>query len=108
MIVDPDNVVLDLVLRYHPTLDLSPGEAFVTRNSLIVLATNNVREAYGLTVPLSRDGPPSDGQDGVPVRFCLYRLGPTVWKLAPSIRVPRLHAYVTVVGCPDPAPWDLP
>lgn len=103
---DPDSVVLDMVLRYQPTMRLAPGEAFVSRQLLYMLVANNLAEVYGLSINLSWEGGPSDGQEGRPLRFCLYRLGPTVWKLSPSIRAPRLHGYVTIVGCPDPAPWE--
>jgi len=39
-------------------------------------------------------------------RWGLRRLGPGVWTLSPSVHVHGdLHAYVTVVGVPEPAPF---
>ena len=47
--------------------------------------------------------------DGVvrPDRWQLVKLGPGVWDVLPSIHVPgQMHAFVTIVEVPDPAPWE--
>jgi hypothetical protein len=52
------------------------------------------------------DGESSPGGNGAPPRFVLKRLGPGVWKVGPSIVSPGLlHAHVTIVDVPEPAPW---
>jgi hypothetical protein len=38
-------------------------------------------------------------------RFVLRKLGPTVWKLAPSIRHDLLHAFITIVDVPEDVAW---
>lgn len=40
--------------------------------------------------------------------YGFIRLGPGVWKLSggPVAFVDNLAGYVTVTGCPDPAPWE--
>jgi hypothetical protein len=46
--------------------------------------------------------------DGVRAdRWPMARLAPGVWDLPISVHVPgQLHAYVTLIGVPDPAPWE--
>ena len=40
-------------------------------------------------------------------RWPLYRLGPGVWDISKSIHVDgQFHGFVTVVGVPEPAPWE--
>ena len=40
-------------------------------------------------------------------RWGLTRLGPGVWDVKESIVVPgQIHAFVTLVGVPCPAPWE--
>lgn len=40
-------------------------------------------------------------------RWGLVRLGPGVWDIAKSIFAEgQIHAFVTIVGVPDPAPWE--
>ncbi len=95
--LDPSQVVLDLVLRYSPRMP-QMGEAAIMGDGLIFLTRNNRGEAVSMCVPINLDGEPRDGDDP---RFVLCRLGPTVWKLSPSVLHPMLHAYITVVGVPE-------
>lgn len=40
-------------------------------------------------------------------RWGLVKLAPGVWDVPVSIVVPdQIHAFVTVTGVPDPAPWE--
>ena len=40
-------------------------------------------------------------------RWALLKLAPGVWDVLPSIVVPdQIHAFVTLVNVPDPAPWE--
>lgn len=40
-------------------------------------------------------------------RWSLVKLGPGVWDVSPSVVVPgQIHAFVTLVGVPEPAPWE--
>ena len=39
-------------------------------------------------------------------RWHLIQLGPGVWEVSPSLLVPgQIHAFVTLVGVPEPPPW---
>jgi hypothetical protein len=48
---------------------------------------------------------PHIGERELPVAWGMERLGPGVWTLDPSIIVGDVHAFVTLVGVPEPAPW---
>ena len=40
-------------------------------------------------------------------RWPLMKLGPGAWDIPISIHVPdQFHGFVTLVGAPDPAPWE--
>lgn len=54
----------------------------------------------GQEVPLSEGG-------GMDV-YRLERIAPGVWKLRPSLVVEEvdLHAFITIVGVPEPAPFN--
>jgi hypothetical protein len=40
-------------------------------------------------------------------RWPIYQLGPGVWDLSKSVHAEgQYHGFVTVVGVPDPAPWE--
>ncbi len=98
----PENVTLDLVLRMGDKLQ--PGGFISTAPHVIMaLAVNHKGEKVQVMLELHADGAPEDW----PVRFLVYKLAPTVWKVAPSLTVPgMLHAYLTLVGVPSPAPWE--
>ncbi len=103
--LQPHQVVVDLVLVYSPTMP-ALGHAAVLAGNLIIAARNHRGEYVTLSTPVHFDGDSSDGDGGVPPRFVLRRLGPTVWKLAPSLLHPLLHAYLTIVGVPENVTWD--
>ncbi len=45
----------------------------------------------------------------VPSRWLLQRLAPGVWDVPTSIHVPgQFHGFVTLLGVPEPAPWERP
>jgi hypothetical protein len=64
---------------------------------------NHRKRVVMLNVPLSMNEPARIGRDP---RWNLFKLGPTVWKLTPSILDQQIHGYVTVIGVPEPAPWE--
>lgn len=101
--LSPDQVVLDLVLPYSE----SPGKnaaCLTARNVFVVVAQNHRGQFAQVMIKFHLGGEP---EDGPPPRFVLWKLGPTVWKLSPSITAPgMLHAYLTIVKVPDPAPWE--
>lgn len=106
----PSAVVLDLVLAYATTMG-RVGTALIApatfregdRDATLVLTTRNHQGTYvTYNVPVHFSGV----EDVDAPRFLLYRLGPGVWKLAPSVKETNLHAYVTVTDVPDPAPWE--
>ncbi len=104
-LLPPDHVVLHLVLRWTERAFAAPNTARWKPGQLAILAVNH----HGQRVQTWLDNVHADGApaDGPPPRFVLQRLGPTVWTLAPSLVVPgALHAYVTLVDVPDPAPWE--
>jgi hypothetical protein len=86
-----------------------PQSAVVVRDpngfKLLFTATNHRGGICNLGVEINFDGEPRIGDAEVHSRFVFYRLGPGVWKLAPSIDHDTLHAYITVVGVPEPSPW---
>lgn len=105
--IDPRQIVLDLVLEYTDGMPRVPGVAAVLGNQFFFAARNHLGRAVGGYVPVHLDGEasPGDPEAGVPARFVLRRLGPGVWKLAPSVVTDDVHAYVTVIDAPEPAPW---
>lgn len=102
--LEPHQVVLDLVLPFSPIMPRM-GQAAVLKGNLITLAKNHRGQPVSLSVPVFFDGEPFDGDETRPPRFVLRKIGSTVWKLAPSILHPMLHAYLTIVEVPDPCPW---
>ena len=43
-----------------------------------------------------------------PDRWPLCHLGPGVWDVSKSVHVEgQMHAFLTIVGVPEPAPWEL-
>ncbi len=98
---EPHQVCLDIVLQWAEVLGKA-GTAKVVDTTLILCAVNHRKQKVMLNVPLS-DQPARIGRDP---RWNLIKLGPTVWKLTPSILDQRLHGYVTLIGVPEPAPWE--
>jgi hypothetical protein len=107
--LSPDAVVVDLVLRYSAD-ELRPNSFIfcavptdITKRTVAILATNHRDERVQVMFGFHLDGEPCDE----PLRVVMYKLGPTVWKTAPSLRVPgMLHACLTFVDVPEPAPWE--
>lgn len=97
----PHAVVLDLVLRWSDKIG-RVGTAKLNGHSLIVTAQNHRDEFVMATVEINLEGKASID----PPRFVFFKIGPGVWKLAPSIKHDKLHAYITVVDVPEPAPWS--
>lgn len=103
--VDPGNVIVDAILRFSATMP-QLGYAAVL-NGTLVFATRNHQDTYvTLSVPVNLDGAPFEGNATTPPRWVLFKLGPTVWKVSPSVSHPLFHAYLTIVGVPEPAPWE--
>src|SRR5580704_5913673 len=122
---NPSQVVLDIVVRWSETLgdhgdsdhgapsspvlggDWTRGTAKVMKEAggtlLLLFARNHLRRPVSLSLPVHFDG---ESIIGMQPRFILWRLGPHVWKLAPSVATPVLHAYVTIVDVPEPPPWE--
>jgi hypothetical protein len=101
----PRQVVVDLVLTYSPTMPLL-GRAAVFHGSLIFAAKNHRGEFVSMSLgPVHFDGEPFDGDETRPPRWVLHKLGPTVWKLSPSVLDDTLHAYITIVGVPEDVAW---
>lgn len=102
----PSHVVLDLVLTWADKIGKA-GTAKVNGKELIFAAKNHRGVFVMLTTPIHLDGEPEEGdpEKGVPPRFVFFRLGPGVWKLAPSVLTEQLHAYLTIVNVPESPPW---
>jgi len=99
----PHEVCLDIVLKWAETIG-GAGTAKVMGATLILCAVNHRRQKVMMNVPLSDEA----ARIGRDPRWNLVRLGPTVWKLTPSVLDERLHGYVTIVDVPEPAPWLAP
>jgi len=102
----PSAVVLDLVFKWSESIGTA-GTAKVVHDGssyvLLIFARNHQDAFVSLYTPIHFDGEPSEEE---PPRWVLRRLGPGVWKLAPSIFADQLHAYITVIDVPEPAPWE--
>jgi hypothetical protein len=98
----PRQVVLDLVLKWAERIGTA-GTATVRDGAMTYAARNHRGEFTMSSVDVHFVGEPSSES---PPRFVLYKLHPTVWKLSPSVVTDQLHAYLTIVGVPDPAPWE--
>jgi hypothetical protein len=99
----PSAVVLDLVLTWSDKIGKA-GTATISKDGLTFATRNHRGEFVMLSAPVHYDGP---AEDGPPPRFVLRRLGPGVWKLAPSVLTAQLHCYLTIVDVPVPAPWEI-
>lgn len=109
-LMHPHSVVLDVVLTWADTIG-EQGRCKVVYTpeadtwSLLMGLRNHLNEKFLHGVVVHFDGEPVAGTDP---RFMLRKLGPGVWKLSPSILAPKIHAYVTLIGVPEPAPWEGP
>ncbi len=103
--LSPDKITIDIVISFGDKL--GPNACILAApRLLVVLAVNHHGKRVQVMIPFNLDGPV---EDGPPPRFVLFKLGPGVWKLAPSLTVPGLlHAFVTIVHVSDPAPWEVP
>lgn len=99
----PSQVVLDCVLRYSATMPRL-GHAAVLKDNLVIATRNHLGAYVSFVVPVHFDGDPVDGETP---RFVLRKLGPTVWKLAPSLLHDLLHAYLTIVDVPEDVAWPV-
>ena len=98
----PREVVLDLVLPWSESIGKVGAAKVVDGKTLIFMALNHRRECVHMVVPVHFDGTPVLGNNP---RFVMTKLGPGVWKLAPSVSHDQLHAYITIIEVPEPAPW---
>jgi hypothetical protein len=96
----PKEVVVDLVLKCSTTMPRL-GYAAVLHDNLIIATKNHLGQSVSFSLPVNFDGVPVEGDNIPPARFVLFELGPTVWKLAPSILHDTLHAYLTIIGVPE-------
>lgn len=106
--ISPDKVVLDRVLHYNaerlrPYLFQMMGE-----RQIVLLVPNHRNQLVQTSIELHFDdarGPSDPGE--FPPYFVAYKIGATVWKVAPSLTVPgMIHTYLTLVDVPEPAPWE--
>lgn len=104
----PHKVVVDLVLWYLNQMPKNTGYAFRSDSgTLVISAVNHLGQPVCLSLQTHLDGEPFDGDEKTPPRFVLYKIAPSVWKVSPSVLNPMLHAYVTIVDVPEPAPWEV-
>lgn len=104
----PHKVVLDLTLQYLDKMPKNTGYAFRSDAGVLVIsASNHLGQPAYLSFQTHLDGKPFDGDANTPPRFVLYKIAPSVWKVSPSVLSAMLHAYITVVGVPEPAPWEV-
>lgn len=102
--LSPNQVTLDIVLPYA-TDGYGIGVRMINKEPLrlLIVGTNHRGQVFQQIIEPHLDGGPDDGP---PVRFVLFQLGPTVWKITPSLQVPGLvHGYLTFFNVPEPAPW---
>lgn len=104
--LDPSQVVVDAVLTWVPGMPAKPGSGSVLRGNFFMAARNHRGQVVAFGFPVHTDGEPFDGDEKTPPRFVVYKIAPSVWKVSPSISHPLLHAYLTLVGVPEPAPWE--
>ena len=102
--LSPREVVVDLVLQYSASMP-KLGEAAVLHDSLLIATRNHLDQYVTPGMSVHFDGAPFEGDAQTAPRFVLYKIAPTVWKLAPSINHDLLHAFVTVVGVPEDITW---
>lgn len=58
-------------------------------------------------VPVNPFSAAYSGPHDKPEAWGLEQLGPGVWSVEPSVIIPGLlHAFVTMVNVPEPAPWS--
>jgi len=100
--LEPRQVVLDLVLAYCATMPTF-GHAAVLHGSLVFAACNHRGQYVHMSLPVHFDGEPFGGDESRPPHWVLRQLGPTVWKLSPSVLDAQIHAYITIVNVPEGA-----
>lgn len=66
---------------------------------------------YPLTVSFTAANGPMKGklyEQGAMEHWGLIKIGPTCWKVDPSVQEDRygLHAYLVLCEVPEPAPWE--
>jgi hypothetical protein len=100
--LSPSDVVIHLVLKWASKIG-QIGTATIRDGSLTFSAKNHRGDFVTMSTPVHFDG---KSQGGVSPRFMLVRIGATVWTLVPSVLAENIHAFITVIGVPDPPPWE--
>jgi len=99
-LLSPDRAILDVILRWEDGVKLVSADPM----RFLLTGRNHWGQVFQNFIECHLDGEP---EDGPPPRFVLFKLGPTVWKVSPSLYTPNsVHGYLTFVGVPDPAPWE--
>ena len=102
-LTDPgdDSAILRIIAAWGPDIAAvmavrtghSVAQATPDRRIALNIARGEKRQHHFITI--SKD----DWQ--------LMKLGSSVWEITPSLNISgQIHAFVTLVGVPDPAPWE--
>jgi hypothetical protein len=117
--LEPMQIVLDLVIQWTDKLTGQYGTGSVVCSNgselspesdkplmFMFFVKNHRGKGVGGGVPVHLEGETNDGLDGKPCRWVFNKIAPGVWKPSQSLMMPELHAYFTLVGVPEPAPWE--
>ena len=110
-----DSCVLRFYAAWVPSMEIAIGGSFADAPTVHARRDANGTWELGMSVPRG------DGRrqrhfiafspDAVkrPNRWNLVKLAPRVWDMPASVHVPgQMHAFITLLGVPDPAPWEVP
>lgn len=109
--------VLDIVVRWTDDVagDNSPhpgGKVFYSAPGKLQLwfyVRDQEMRKHFFSVNLNGGPDPIMTAEGLPengeISWGLVQIGATVWKVRPSVVCSDLHAYLTVMNVPYPAPW---
>lgn len=90
-------------VRERPTEPYTDIIAFYEKDAIFL----SIELGHVFPLEINLDGPLVNQSLGTLEAFGIDKICPGVWNLTPSFNVPEaIHAFVTIYGVPDPAPWE--
>lgn len=101
---DPAIPVCQVFARFASSPPATPTEEILCRTNGTCGVALNIIGTW-MPMPIDVEGPRVNDQAELEA-FGVRQIAPHLWVLEPSLNIPGLiHAFVTLYGVPEPAPW---
>ncbi len=103
-----DSRVLDVILQWSETMMSDRHDAANVVDGVLLVAIRHDTRRLVLSLPVRFSGEPNP-----PSWWVLRKIAPGVWKPISGLNggssvheAGLIHTFITVVGVPEPAPWE--